>query len=169
MNLYRVRPNKALRWPAEFTPIPEGKQFTRRGERRFRELHRVERGAEGFVVDLDAPGEPFFVGVDERFLEPVPRDEIEDAREAVAEQGPITFQPALDYLDDLGLREKVARPADPEPVEEDGPASWDRDRLKVECDRLGIEVGKRRTETLRDEVIARLAEPVEATEKEVPE
>lgn len=165
MNLFRVKPGKDLLWPAAFTPVPEKheKTLTRRGRARYLESFRVVRATGGFVVDMDAPGEEFFVSVDQfARMEPVPRSEYETAAKEVEAQGPVDFQPALDWLDDQGIRQKVARPADVAPVEEDGPASWDRDRLRTECDRLGIEVGQRRTETLRREVI----EGLEAEEAE---
>lgn len=180
MHLYRLKPGKALRWPAEFTPVPEGHLHTRRGLARFKETHRVERGAEGFVVDLDAPGEDFFCGDDLRFLEPVPRDEVAEAEKAIAEQGPITFEPALDYLAELGVRAKIARPEpveepepvvveEPEVVEADEPEVPDRAEVVELCEQLGIEVGRRHTKTLWDEAQAALAQAVEDVDADEPE
>jgi hypothetical protein len=160
MNLYQVKKGKKLRWPAALTPEPKGHKHTRLGLARHKEKNRVERGLEGFVVDMDAPGERFFCDeVESRFLEPVPAADRADALARVEAQGPITFQPALDWLDDQGLRARVARPEPPAPVESDGPEGWDRARLVEECDRLGIETGRRRTETLREALVERLTSP----------
>ncbi len=140
MNLHRVRDKKLFHWPSAFTPLPEGRKLTHLGAQNFRLRNRVLRGEAGFIVDTDAPGESAFCREDAGFLEPVPRADREAALEKIKEQGPIDFQPALDWLDEQGLREQVARP----PVVEEAspsPSRMKKAALEAECDRLELPHG----------------------------
>jgi hypothetical protein len=139
MQLYQVKERQSLLWPAAFTEIPETSTLTRRGRERFREKHRAVRGLAGFVVDMDSPGEGQLCAGHNGCLEPVPAAEREAALERIEEQGAITFQPALDWLEAQGLAAKIARPASaPADAAATPLKKLLSDDLKALCDKMGL-------------------------------
>lgn len=118
MDLYRIKPKKCLRWPAALNPPPKElrERLTPRGIQAWSFNHPAFRSQEaGFVVDMDSPGEAFFCRDDARNLEPVPASERDAALAKLKEQGPITWQPAIDYLEERGLLREAKRPAEEAP------------------------------------------------------
>lgn len=158
MDLHRIKELKCLRWPWEINHLSKdlAERLNARGRQSYQFNNPTFRSQEaGFVVDLDSPGETFFCRDDARNLEPVPRDEYDAALKKLKEQGPITFQPALDWLEEKGLREASARPKEDDAerkkqVEtEDGEAisgiplgKLKLDELKHICDALSLAHGK---------------------------
>ena len=102
----------------------------------------VVRATAGFVIDMDAPGEAFFCADHNGTLVEVLRADVAEALEAIEAQGPIDYQPALDWLEEQGLDEKVARPAAQAPDEAAPLGKLKADALKAICDKLALPHGK---------------------------
>lgn len=156
MDLYRVKPKKQLQWPHELTVIPEdlAERLNARGRDSYRVMNRAVRAEAGFVVDMDSPGETFFCRDEGLRMERVPADEIGEALEQIKAQGPITYQPALDWLEEQGIQRVKVRPAedgaprealtddDGQEVEGCELGRMKADELKEVCDRLKLKHGK---------------------------
>jgi len=146
MDLFRIRAKKCIVWPFEITKPPKdiAARLTHLGVSRWGVNHPEYRSLEaGYVVDMDSPGETFFCRDSARNLEPVPRDEYPAAIEKLKDQGPISWQPALDWLDEQGLRKVKARPEEEAPEAEGVPLSkMKSDELKALCDALELPHGK---------------------------
>jgi len=139
MNLHRVKQGQDLKWPAALVEIPETSTLTRLGRVNFRNRNRVVRATAGFVIDMDAPGEAFFCGGHNGVLVSVPMAERAEAMKEIEAQGPIDYQPAIDYLEELGEVVAVARPEAAEaPVDAVPLGKLKADPLKAICDKLAI-------------------------------
>jgi hypothetical protein len=98
--LWRVKKNKALRWPL-FVIDPRNLHHGKTANNR--------RGGPGFVVDLDQEYERALCSSQERFLEPVPKAEEKAARASLRDPS-AWVKPAVNWMIAHGHLDGSARP-----------------------------------------------------------